>query len=381
MSHDSLSRRRFLRNTAVGSTGSVLAAIPLAHGTTPGASPVPPAPPWPVTEASYPLAAPGKSIGQTRIKLASMFSDFPSSYNDKVQAYAPNLEMKFCKTHDEFHNEVADAHIILGDFTQEDFQAAKQLRWVQGTAAGVDELLYPDFVESPVVLTNMQRMYSPTISESVIGMLITLTRRLHDYVLLDQQRKWKPLPGLRDVSGMTMGIVGMGGIGTDTAYRAHYGFHMRVLATDPKPLPKPAFVAELHSPEWLPKMVPQVDVLVSAAPHTPITHHMFNDEIFRLMKPSAYFINVSRGWLVDTPALVSALQERRISGAALDVTEPEPLPSDHPLWTAGNIFISPHTCAQGPVSNTNSMELFCENMRRYVNGLPLLNVVDKKRGY
>jgi phosphoglycerate dehydrogenase-like enzyme len=156
---------------------------------------------------------------------------------------------------------------------------------------------------------------------------------------------------------------------------------MRVLATDPKPLPKPAFVAELHSPEWLPKMVPQVDVLVSAAPHTPITHHMFNDEIFRLMKPSAYFINVSRGWLVDTPALVSALQERRISGAALDVTEPEPLPSDHPLWTAGNIFISPHTCARGPVSNTNSMELFCENMRRYVNGLPLLNVVDKKRGY
>ena len=105
--------------------------------------------------------------------------------------------------------------------------------------------------------------------------------------------------GSREISGLTMGIVGMGGIGTDTAYRAHYGFHMRILATDPKPLPKPTFVAELHSPEWLPKMVPQVDVLLSAAPHTPITHHMFNDEIFRLMKPSAYFINVSRGWLVD----------------------------------------------------------------------------------
>jgi phosphoglycerate dehydrogenase-like enzyme len=377
VNRNSLSRRRFLRNTAVGSTGSVLAAIPLAHGTTPGASPVPPAgPPWPVTEASYPLSAPGKSIGRTRIKLASMFPDFPSSYNDKVQASAPNLEMKFCQTHDEFRNEVADAHIILGDFTQEDFQAAKQLRWVQATAAGIDGLLYPDFVESPVVLTNMQRMYSPTISESVIGMLITLTRRLHDYVLLDQQRKWNPLPGLRDVSGMTMGIAGMGGIGTDTAYRAHFGFHMRVLATDPKPLPKPAFVAELHSPAWLPKMVPQLDVLVSAAPHTPITHHTFNDEIFRLMKPSAYFINVSRGWLVDTSALVSALQ-----GAALDVTEPEPLASDHPLWTAGNIFISPHSCARKPLSNTNSMELLCENMRRYVNGLPLLNVVDKKRGY
>ena len=166
---------------------------------------------------------------------------------------------------------------------------------------------------------------------------------------MTRERKWNALDGLRDVSGMTMGIVGMGGIGTDTAYRAHYGFHMRILATDPKPLPKPTFVAELHSPEWLPKMVPQVDVLVSAAPHTPITHHMFNDEIFRLMKPSAYFINVSRGWLVDSPALVSALKERRIAGAALDVTEPEPLPSDHPLWTAGNIIITPHTSAKGRV--------------------------------
>jgi phosphoglycerate dehydrogenase-like enzyme len=178
-----------------------------------------------------------------------------------------------------------------------------------------------------------------------------------------------------------MGIVGMGGIGTDTAYRAHYGFHMKILATDPKPLPKPIFVSELHSPEWLPKMVPQVDVLVSAAPHTPITHHMFNESIFRAMKPTAFFINVSRGWLVDSPALVRALQEKWIAGAALDVTEPEPLPADHPLWTAGNIIITSHTSAKGVGSTTKSMDLFCENVRRYVNDLPLLNVVDKKRGY
>jgi phosphoglycerate dehydrogenase-like enzyme len=108
---------------------------------------------------------------------------------------------------------------------------------------------------------------------------------------------------------------------------------------------------------------------------------MFNDEIFRLMKPSAFFINVSRGWLVDTPALVSALKERRIAGAALDVTEPEPLPADHPLWTAGNIIITSHTSSRGAGSTQKAMDLFCENIRRYMNGLPLLNVVDKKRGY
>jgi phosphoglycerate dehydrogenase-like enzyme len=128
-------------------------------------------------------------------------------------------------------------------------------------------------------------------------------------------------------------------------------------------------------------MVPQVDVLVSAAPHTPLTHHLFNDEIFRLMKPSAYFINVSRGWLVDTPALISALKEGRIAGAALDVAETEPLPPDDPLWTAGNLFITCHTSAVSAGTKQRCLDLFCENVRRYANGLPLLNVVDKKRGY
>ncbi len=108
---------------------------------------------------------------------------------------------------------------------------------------------------------------------------------------------------------------------------------------------------------------------------------MFNDDIFRLMRPSAYFINVSRGWLVDSPALVSALKESRIAGAALDATESEPLPPDHPLWTAVNIIITSHSSAVSAGSTQRTMDLFCENVRRYVNGLPLLNVVDKKRGY
>jgi phosphoglycerate dehydrogenase-like enzyme len=377
MSKEGLSRRSFLRNTAVGSTSAALAALPAAHA---ARAEAPPDPAWPVTMESYPLNAPGNAASEARLKLVTDL-ELPAVYHEKLQASAPNLEIKTCASRDDFRRELADAHIIFGGCTKEEFQAARQLRWVQYPAAGVESILFPDFVESPVVLTNMQRMYSPTISETAIGLLITLTRRLNDYTLQTRERKWNELEGLREISGLTMGIVGMGGIGTDTAYRAHYGFHMRILATDPKPLPKPAFVAELHSPEWLPKMVPQVDVLLSAAPHTPLTHHMFNDEIFRLMKPSAYFINVSRGWLVDSPALVSALKEKRIAGAALDATEPEPLPPDHPLWTAGNIIITSHSSAVSAGSTEKSLDLFCENVRRYTNGLPLLNVVDKKRGY
>jgi phosphoglycerate dehydrogenase-like enzyme len=361
----------------MGSTGAALTLLPATHT---AAVEAPPAPPWPVTEESYPLTAPGPAASQAHIKLVTR-GEFPGAYQEKAQAYAPNLEIKSCRSKEEFSQEVADSHIVFGGLSREDFAAAQQLRWIQYGAAGVEGILFPELVESPVVLTNMQRMYSPTISETVIGLLITLTRRLNDYTLQTRECRWNALDGLTEISGLTMGIVGMGGIGTDTAYRAHYGFHMRILGTDPKPLPKPTFVEELHSPEWLPKMVPQVDVLVSAAPHTPITHHMFNDEIFHLMKPSAYFINVSRGWLVDSPALVSALKERRIAGAGLDVTEPEPLPADHPLWTAGNIVITSHSSARSDGSTHRTLDLLCENVRRYVNGLPLLNVVDKKRGY
>jgi phosphoglycerate dehydrogenase-like enzyme len=186
---------------------------------------------------------------------------------------------------------------------------------------------------------------------------------------------------LREISGLTMGMVGLGGIGTDTAYRAHYGFGIRILAVDPKPLPKPVFVEELHALDWLPKMVQKVDVLLCAAPHTKVSGHMLNESVFRAMKPTAYFINMSRGPLVDTPALVRALKEAWIAGAGLDVTDPEPLPPDHPLWTAGNVIITSHTSGHSDPSVQRALDLFCENVRRYVNGLPLLHVVDKQRGY
>jgi phosphoglycerate dehydrogenase-like enzyme len=276
---------------------------------------------------------------------------------------------------------VADAQIIYGGFSREDFRAAKQLRWIQYTAAGVEGILTPELVESPVVLTNMQRIYAPAISETAIGLLLALAHGINRYAVQTRERQWKQLQGLHDVSGMTMGIVGLGGIGTETAYRAHYGFGMKVLAVDPKPLPKPAFVAELHSLDWLPQMVPQVDVLVSAAPHTRQSEGMFNEAVFRAMKKTAYFINVSRGKLVDTPALVRALQEGWIAAAGLDVAYKEPLPADEPLWTAGNVIITCHTSGWTPRTPERQMALFTENVRRYLAGLPLLNVVDKTRGY
>ena len=378
MARENLSRRRFLSDVAAGSTGAALATMPgVLAATDAGMAPAAPA-----TMESYPIVEPGKGAALDHLHLKILTGEgIPDYHQEKIRGLSPGIELALSKSDGEFHSEVRDAHVIYGGFSREDVAAAKQLRWIQWTAAGVENILWPELVDSPVVLTNMQRIYSPVISESAIGLMLALARGFPQYTIQSREHRWQTVPGLVEISGMTLGLVGLGGIGTDTAYRAHYGFNMKVLAVDPKPLPKPSFVAELHSPEWLPKMVPQVDILMSAAPHTRATEGMFSEPVFRSMKRTAFFINVSRGKLVDTPALVRALEEGWIAGAGLDVAYKEPLPSDDPLWRAPNVIITCHTSAHSPKVEGRQMDLFSENVRRYVAGLPLLNVVDKKRGY
>ena len=279
---------------------------------------------------------------------------------------------------------VADAEVLIGYRDGAMIAQAKKLKWVQATGAGVEDMP-KELKEHPCTLTNMQRIYAPVIAETAIGLLLSLTRGLTQLSIpAFAERKWKQTPNdliLEDLYGKTIGIVGMGGIGSETARRLRHGFNMRVLATDAKPLPKPDFVEELHDPGWLMEMVPRVDVLMSAAPLTNITRAMFNDQVFQKMKPSAYFINVSRGGLVDQDALVKALKEKRIRGAGLDVTTPEPLPSDHPLWSCPNLVITPHNSGHAAIRQVRLVQLIAENVRRYSNGLPLMNVVDKAKGY
>ncbi|MCX6638732.1 MAG: hypothetical protein NT090_27070 [Acidobacteria bacterium] len=159
------------------------------------------------------------------------------------------------------------------------------------------------------------------------------------------------------------------------------GFDMRILGTDAKPIPKPDFVEELHDPTWFMQMVPKVDVLVAAAPLTPQTDRMFNEKVFRSMKKTAYFLALSRGKLLDDMALVKALKEGWIAGAGLDVFPAEPPPSSHPIFDCPNVVMSAHTSGWSPDRQVRLIELFADNVRRYAAGLPLVNVVDKARGY
>jgi phosphoglycerate dehydrogenase-like enzyme len=360
------SRRGFLAGLTAG--GTLLAAGPE------------PASADAVVQPLYPRFEPSPSAGPIRILLATRLA--PAEI-ESIRPAGPNAELIVPRDPAELRSAAAEAEVILGEPDPEIVVAARKLKWVQHWAAGV-ERLPRELMEHPCVLTNMQRVFAPVIAETAFGMLLSLTRGLaQDSIPNFRQRKWAragTVP-LDDLYQKTLGVVGLGGIGTEITRRAHYGFGMRVLAVDPKPLPRPEWVAELREPAWLGEMSRQVDVLVSCAPHTRETVGMFNEAFFHGMRKTAYFLNVSRGGLVDQEALVRALKEGWIRGAGLDVTTPEPLPAEHPLWDCPNLVITPHNAGNAPIRQVRLVALVVENVRRYCSGLPLLNVVDKARGY
>ena len=292
------------------------------------------------------------------------------------------VEFTHTSTLEELYKVLPEADVVFGALNAEMLSRAKNLRWMQAIEAGMEHVLFPELIKSDVVVTNMARMFAPAISETAIGMLLSLTRGLNKYYFPQfQKRTFNSERHLVEVDGMTMGIVGMGGIGQSTATRAHYGFNMRILATDAKPMAKPIFVDTLREPAWLMEMVPQVDILVSAAPCTRETEGMFHEKVFRAMKKTAYFINLSRGALVEENSLVRALKEGWIAGAGLDPTRDEPLPSSHPFWDCPNLVLTCHSAGFSPQRQIRLVGLLADNVRRYSSGLPLMNVVDKQRGY
>jgi phosphoglycerate dehydrogenase-like enzyme len=338
----------------------------------------------PAAAAAQTVALP-KPAGPIRILVRGSFE--PAEIV-RLESAAPGakVELMFASGDEDFRLKLRDAEVVYGSLAGRELDYAPKLKWVQAPSAGV-EYLDQTFRGSPVVLTNMARVFAPAISETAMGLLLCLTRRITTvYMPQFARRRMTPVDSPKSTSyfelgGKTMGIAGMGGIGSFIARRAHNGFDMRVIATDPKPMAKPEYVAELHDPTYFEQMAAQVDVLVSAAPHTPQTERMFNEKVFRSMKPTAYFLNMSRGKLMDDMALVRALKEGWIAGAGLDVFPVEPPPPDHPIFDCPNVVMTPHTSAWSPERQVRVIDLFVENIRRYSIGQPLMNVVDKQKGY
>jgi phosphoglycerate dehydrogenase-like enzyme len=280
--------------------------------------------------------------------------------------------------------EVAAADAAIGVCSAEVLGRAKQLQWIQWPAAGVDRCVQqPVLHERHLLLTNLQRTMGPSMAEHVLGMMFALSRHF-DYFLKEQQQShWAredTTPQLVDLDGKTVLVVGLGGIGTEVARRAH-ALGMRVTATRASGRTGPDFVSYVGLPDELPKLARDADFIVNCAPLTPQTTGIFNREFFAALKPGAYFISVGRGRSTVTADLIAALSSGRLAGAGLDVVDPEPLPADSPLWHLPNVLITPHISAATPVSAEQRKSVLVENLRRYAAGEPMISVVDIDRGY
>jgi phosphoglycerate dehydrogenase-like enzyme len=279
--------------------------------------------------------------------------------------------------------EIAAADATIGVCSAEVLAQARQLQWIQWPAAGVERCVQqPLMRERHLLLTNLQRTMGPSMAEHVLGMMLVLSRHLDYFLKEQQQAHWVKdnAPHLADLEGKTVLVVGLGGIGTEVARRAH-AFGMRVIATRASGRTGPDYVSYVGLPDELLKLAKDADFVVNCAPLTPQTTGIFNREFFANLKPGAYFVSVGRGRSTVTADLIAALNSGKLAGAGLDVVDPEPLPSDSALWRLPNLIITPHVSADTPLAEEQRTALLRENLRRYVAGEPMLSVVDIERGY
>ena len=280
--------------------------------------------------------------------------------------------------------DIAAADATIGVCSAEVLAQAKQLQWIQWPAAGVDRCVQqPVLHERHVLLTNLQRTMGPSMAEHVLGMMLALSRHFEYFMRQQQEAHWAredPTPQLADLDGKTVLVVGLGGIGTEVARRAH-ALGMRVTATRASGRNGPDYVSYVGLPDELLKLARDADFVVNCTPLTPETTGIFNREFFETLKPGGYFISVGRGRSTVTADLIGALKDGRLAGAGLDVVDPEPLPADSPLWRLPNVIITPHVSADTSVSQEQRNAVLVENLRRYAAGEPMLSVVDIERGY
>lgn len=303
-----------------------------------------------------------------------------------LQAVAPGVELVGVTTNEEALAAMPGADALLGFCSENLLSASETLHWVQIYSAGAERCTVLEAMQSGnYVLTNGQHVSSPALADTSIALMMMLVRGLDLYFRNQLNREWiwdvgDPPGTFVELEGRTMLVVGLGGIGTEVAKRAH-GLGMRVIATRGSRREGPDYVEYVGLADEVDDLAPQADVVVNTAPLTEQTRGMFNRAFFELMKPTAFFISVGRGGSTVTDDLIVALETGKIAGAGLDVTDPEPLPPDHPLWSAPRTIITPHTAGRGDRGRDRLFLIVRENLRRYVAGEPMLSVVDIERGY
>jgi len=299
----------------------------------------------------------------------------------------PQLEVVSVEDAEQLPAALAEAEIFVGwRVPPEHFAAARNLRWLHSASAGVEDCLFPALVASDVVLTNSTGLHSVCIPEHILGQMLVLARNFHAAQRLQQRGEWNRFgviafgSGVRELHGSALAILGAGPIGANLArLAAALGMRVRVLRRDPE---RGVSGAErVCGPDQLHELLGWADFVVVAVPLTAETRGLIGEAELRAMRSDAFLINVARGEVVDEDALVRCLRAGGLAGAALDVFTQEPLPAEHPFWALPNLVITPHISGYTPTYFDRVMEVFEDNLGRYMRGEPLRNVVDKQLGY
>lgn len=319
---------------------------------------------------------------------------------EKIQAAGAGATIVNAASVDQARAEIADAQGFFGKLTPDLLASARQLEWVQSPTASLEHYLFPALIEHPCRLSNMRGLFSDIVADHVLGCMLCFARNLHTYIRQQADQCWSPVggeetrPGFstgpgevseidrrhRRLADCSLGVIGVGAIGSEICRRAA-AFGMTIRAIDPHIRKVPGAVEVVWPVERLAELLGESDFVVVAAPQTPDTQGWFGREQFRQMRRNGIFINIGRGAIVSLDALVSALDEKLIAGAALDVYEIEPLPKDHPLWHMPNVILTPHIAAMSERVPERHLEVLLENVRRFARSEEPMNLVDKRRWF
>lgn len=275
--------------------------------------------------------------------------------------------------------------VVCGGLSAELIESASNLRWVSFWIAGLDRQVTPELKSRNVFITNASGVHAPNIAEQIITYILMFTRRMPYYMHAQSARKWahNDVISFEELSGKTLGIVGLGRVGEALAVRAA-SFGMKVIATkrDVSSRYEQSIIPdELYRPDQLPDMLSKCDHVCIALPYTRETHHLFDIDMLANIKESAYLYNTSRGRIIDEQALINALKNGKLRGAGLDVFETEPLSADSPLWEMDNVIITPHVSGFTPHYFARAAAILADNLERFIEGQPLKNLYDPQRGY
>jgi len=299
----------------------------------------------------------------------------------------PQIDWVHLPNYDRVPEEIHDTDVMIGwSIKPQQFREAYRLKWIHSPAAGIHQLMFPELINSSVVVTNSREVHGMVVAEHAIAMVLALAKRIPQSVRYQarkewaQEKLWHEYPRPREIAGATVVVVGMGGIGREFTARAK-ALGMRVVAVRENPANGTSGADAVVGAGQLDEVLPQADYVLLCTPVTPATTGMINQSRLAKMKSDAYLLNVGRGPLIDDAALIEALQARRIGGAALDVFVEEPLPVESPYWSLDNVLITPHTAAVTDKLWDRHYDLIVENMNRFLEGRPLLYEVDKRKGY